>query len=165
MKTLLDFFLRHLLTVPALALVLSLLWVVVYYVLLLLGHMGDLTASPDGASALTAGLLFIVLCTLMIGWGIFAPACGLGLLVTRLLRRSRYWAIPIVWATASLIAYACQSAYYQQHPAATMPTPLALYLQTAAFLTIPLAIYWWLTEGLLLLPAALHRRAASASEA
>jgi hypothetical protein len=139
------FLLRHLVAVPVLTLVLCLGWVLVYLVLLVVAAVTD--SGIGGPLALPAGLIFFGVAGVVLGWGVFAPACAVGAALCTVFRLPGIAAIPFVWLSALGFSYAVFS--FAAHimtiePAASASAPLLLF---ALGISIPLGIYWWLTEG------------------
>jgi len=109
-------------------------WTLLYGVLLLFALFTG--GGIGGPLAYPAGMIAIGLAGVGIGWGMFAPACGVGAWVCTRLRWPGIAAIPIVFLVfALLFAVVCRG------------VTGAVSLKALAFLSFPLGAYWWLTEG------------------
>jgi len=106
MKALLPviaFFGRHFLIVPFAALAGCILWTVAYLILLLVAVVGD--KGVGGPLAYPAGIATVIFPCFVLGWGVFAPSCGLGVLFCVIFRTNRFWAIPVVFTAAFLLSW------------------------------------------------------------
>lgn len=124
---------------------LCLLWTLVYVALLVVAVV---TNSGLGSPVLwPIGIVLLIGCCAMICWGVFAPACAVGELARRALRRPRLLAIPFVVCTAALVWVLVA------HLAERMVAPGMSASTTGRmkfflfYLTLPLGVYWWATEG------------------
>lgn len=140
-----TFLLRHLLIVPALAIVGCVLWTIVYVVLLLAAMVFD--QGVGGPLAYPAGLLMVVVATMVVGWGVFAPASAIGAVFCGVFRLPRIAAIPIVFLSAFFLSYLLYWAYIHYVTTHSMPSWSVVLKNFTLFLSVPLGVYWWLAEG------------------
>jgi len=140
-----TFILRHLIAVPLIAAALCLGWIVLYFILLVIAAISD--SGIGGPLALPAGLIFIVLLAASVGWGVFTPACAVGATVCSLFRLPKLAAIPIVWVATCVFGYAIYWLFIRFMTTHSMPPASDVLLYSALFLSIPVGIYWWITEG------------------
>lgn len=120
------------------------IWTLIYLLLFVFalffgGGLGGPLAYP-------AGLVSIALMG-AVGWGIFAPASGIGAVFCRLFHLPRLAAIPATFLSALILSYAvyaCFIPWLTTHPMPDAATFLKSYL---LYLAVPLGIYWWLIEG------------------
>lgn len=136
-----TFAIRHALAVPLAIVAGCLLWTVAYVILLLVAvvsgqGLGGPLAYPGGIFAVVAG-------GLVIGWGIFAPACAAGALFCGITGLTRFAAIPVVFASGFLFG----GLIYWAFSSDPMPPFLKILAGYAVFLSVPLGVYWWVTEG------------------
>jgi len=143
--TAMTFSARHLLFVPVAVIAGCILWTVAYLMLLLAAII--FSQGVGGPLAYPAGVVAILGTTIVIGWGIFAPASAIGAIVCALLKLPRLAAIPIVTASAFLLSYLLYWGYIELVTTHSMPSAAVILKNFAIFLSIPLGIYWWLTEG------------------
>lgn len=144
MKTALPvitFAIRHALASPLAIVVGCVLWTVVYVLLLLCAvifgqGLGGLLAYPGGIVAVVVG-------GFLIGWGIFAPACAVGAVFCGITGLARFAAIPVVFLSGFLFSYAI----YWALSSDPMPSFWPFLGNYALFLSVPLGVYWWVTEG------------------
>ena len=156
------FAIRHFLAVIISMALGCIAWSLFYLFLLLYalcfgGSLGSPIAYP-------LGLLLICSACAWIGWGIFAPAAGIGRIFCWFTAWPQMTAIPIVFASAFALLYLV----YLLSPAllleAPVPSPWVVLKNFTLFLSVPLAIYWWLTEGFGALTDAIMRWLADRSE-
>jgi hypothetical protein len=121
-----TFALRHALAVPLAIVAGCVLWTVAYVLLLLWAVVFG--GGLGGPLAYPAGIVAVVVGGALIGWGIFAPACAVGALVCGVAGWPRLAAIPLVFISGFLFSYVILQNY-------------------ALFLSVPLGVYWWVTEG------------------
>lgn len=153
------FLARHVFFVVFCILTACLLWTLLYSILLVLSLCAG--QGPGGPLAYPGGLIAIVLACAVFGWGIAAPASAAGALLCAVLRLPRLAAIPLVFTSA--FALSCLLWWLWTEIATTRSMPR---LGQAArffllYLSIPLGVYWWLTEGPGALFDALRRRLAN----
>jgi hypothetical protein len=127
------------------------LWTIAYFALLLIAVVTN--QGPGGPLAYPAGILAVLVVCVLVGWGIFAPASAVGIIFCRLFRLPRLAAIPVVWL-AALWLYSALRGSGPNH--SILPDATALQ-NFGFFLSLPLGIYWWLTEGPGALFDTLHR--------
>jgi len=139
------FILRHLIAVPLIAAVLCIGWIVLYFILLLIAVISN--SGIGGPLALPAGLIFIVLLAASLGWGVFTPACAVGATVCGLFRLPRLLAIPIVWVSTCAFGYAVYWIHIRFMTTHPMPPASVVLFYSALCLSIPVGVYWWITEG------------------
>lgn len=121
-----TFAIRHALATPLAIVAGCLLWTLAYFILLLCAVIFG--QGLGGPLAYPAGIIAVVVGGLVIGWGIFAPACAVGALFCGITGWSRFAAIPVVFVSGFLLSYVLVQNY-------------------ALVLALPLGIYWWATEG------------------
>lgn len=143
--TVMTFAARHLLFVPVAVIAGCVLWTVAYVMLLLAAIIFN--QGVGGPLAYPAGIVAILVTTIVTGWGIFAPASAIGAIVCALLKLPRLVAIPIVTASAFLLSYLLYWGYIELVTTHSMLSAAVILKNFAIFLSIPLGIYWWLTEG------------------
>lgn len=136
---------RHLPVVPIAIVVGCIIWTIIYVILLLAAIIFNL--GLGGPLAYPAGIIAIVVPTIVIGWGVFAPASAVGAIVCSFLKLPRLAAIPIVTAAAFGLTYLLYWGYIESVTTHSMPSALVVLKNFAVFLSIPLGIYWWITEG------------------
>ena len=141
----LTFAVRHLLIVPFTILVVCLLWTIAYILLLIAAVVMD--GGIGSPLVFPAGIIMIILTCLVIGWGIFAPACAVGAVSCKLLGLPRLAAIPVVFVSGFGLSYLLCLAFVGILATEPMPSVGAVLKNFTLFLSIPLGIYWWLTEG------------------
>jgi hypothetical protein len=141
----LTFAARHLLFVVFAAFAGCLFWTIAYIVLLTVAVIGD--QGLGGPLAFAAGIITVLVSCIFIGWGVFAPASAIGSIFCALLRLPRIAAIPVVCASAFFFSYVLYWGYIVLITTHSMPSALEVLKNFAIFLSLPLGIYWWLTEG------------------
>jgi hypothetical protein len=140
-----TFAVRHLLFVPIAIVAGCVLWTVAYVILLVTAVVFDLgVGSP---LAYPTGIVAILVGAIVIGWGIFAPASAIGAIACALLKLPRLAAIPIVTVSAFVLSYLLYWGYIEWVTTHSMPSATIVLKNFAIFLSIPLGIYWWITEG------------------
>lgn len=148
MKSLIPFItfaIRHALATPVAIVAGCVLWTVAYLLLLLwaviFGHgLGGPLAYPAGIVAVVAG-------GVLIGWGIFAPACAAGALFCGFSGFTRFAAIPVVFAVGFLFSYLIYWVFIEWGTTSPIPSFGIIIGNYAMFLSVPLGGYWWVTEG------------------
>jgi len=140
-----SFLLRHFLFVAAAAVAGCVLWTVVYLVLLAFAVIAN--KGLGGPLAYPGGLLAVVVCCAVFGWGIFAPACGVGALICRTFRWPRIAAIPFVYLAAVGFGYLICAVHAGVDATRSMPSAWDVLKPFTLYLSVPLGIYWWLTDG------------------
>jgi|GEM_PF-2200566 len=148
-------FVRHGVVLAAATVVGSGLWAALYVALLCIAAI-----SGGGAgSPLTfpAGLLGILVLSVVLGGGIFAFASGAGSLACSFFRLPKISAIPLAFVGGFLLTWWTSWFWAAVLPQFDPPP----FLQVASFyllyLTVPLGAYWWLTEGPLAVVDACYR--------
>jgi hypothetical protein len=141
----LTFVARHLLFVVFAMFVGCILWIVAYFLLLAIAVVGD--QGIGGPLALPAGLIAVIASCIFIGWGVFAPASAIGAIFCGLLKLPRLAAIPIVTVAAFVLSYLIYWGYIELATTHFMPSVWTILKNFGIFLSVPLGIYWWLTEG------------------
>jgi hypothetical protein len=140
-----TFAVRHLLIVPIAIAAGCILWTIIYIVLLLVAIIFN--QGVGGPLAYPVGIFAILVATITIGWGIFAPASAIGAIACGLLKLPRLAAIPFVTASAFGLSYLLYWGYIELVTTHSMPSAAVVLKNFAMFLSIPLGIYWWITEG------------------
>lgn len=141
----LSFLARHFLFVVFAMFVGCAAWVVAYFLLLAIAIIDD--QGVGGPLALPAGLVAVVACCGVLGWGIFAPASAIGAIFCGLMKLPRLAAIPVVTAAAFVLTYVLYGGYIEVVTTGSMPSPGIVLKNFAIYLSVPLGAYWWLTEG------------------
>lgn len=139
------FFVRHALMIFMAMMVGCVMWTLIYAFLLFLALM--LGQGWGGPLAYPAGIIAILLTCLVIGAGVFAPACAIGAMACSFLKWPRFAAIPIVAVAAFGLSYALARGYIARVPSETIPSVVVVLKIFVMFLSIPLGGYWWITEG------------------
>lgn len=137
--------LRHLLFVPLVILVGCMLWTIVYLILLVAAMIWG--GGLGGPFAYPAGIVAIVLTVLPVGWGICAPATLVGAAVCKTFGWPRLAAIPVVFLFGFGLFCGLSWAYIEWFTTQSMPRFGELVKNYVIFLSLPLGVYWWLTEG------------------
>ena len=141
----LSFLARHLLFVLLAMLVGCVIWTVAYLVLFVIAMLAD--QGLGGPLAYPAGLMAIVVACAVIGWGFFAPASAVGALFCGLLKWPRLWAIPLVTLTVLVLCYLVSWPFVEMGVLYEAPSFWMVLKNFAIYLSVPLGVYWWLTEG------------------
>lgn len=141
----LTFFARHLLFVVFAMFAGCLLWTLAYFLLLAIAVIGD--QGIGGPLAFPAGLITVIAACIFLGWGVFAPASAIGAIFCALFKLPRLAAIPFVTIAAFILSYLLYWGYIELVTTHSMPGAGIVLKNFAIFLSIPLGIYWWLTEG------------------
>ncbi len=120
-------------------------WTLIYFLLMLIAIIGNYgIGSPI---AYPAGIFLIATPCVLIGWGIFTPAAAIGRIFTWFLRLPRIAAIPVVFISAFTLSHLVCWAWIELATTQAMPSSWVILKKFSLFLSIPLGIYWWLTEG------------------
>lgn len=137
----LSFAVRHFLIVALAIAAGCVLWTLAYFLLIAIAVIGN--QGMGGPLAYPAGVFAIFAACSLLGWGVFAPASGIGAILCRRFRLPPLAAIPVVFLGACLIF-----CLLYRLCAADSPPPVSVMLKRFAIcLSLPLGIYWWLTEG------------------
>ncbi|PTY00578.1 hypothetical protein DB345_00305 [Spartobacteria bacterium LR76] len=121
-----------------------------YLVLLLIAVLGN--GGLGGPQALPVGLLAVVVVCAIVGWGIFTPACAAGYVLRSLFEPPMLAILLTVWLAGTLLGYAWDWIFVTRILHEPGP-PLAWTMaRSALFLSVPLGLYWWATEGAAMLP-------------
>ncbi len=148
----LSFTARHLLIV-ALAIVAGcVLWTFAYLLLLAIAVIGD--RGLGGPLAYPARIFAIFAACMLLGWGIFTPASGIGAIFCRLLHLPLLAAIPVVTVSAFLLFCLLHGLFTEN----SLPPVQIMLKNFVIYLSLPLGAYWWLTEGPGALLDAIKRR-------
>lgn len=156
------FGLRHFLAVCIAMILGCVAWTILYLLLLLCAIcFNEGVGSPI---AYPAGLLAIAMTCSAVGWGVFTPATGIGRIFCWLTQFPLLSAIPVVAISAfgisCLISMLVPSVILDK----TAPSVWVVLKYFSLYLSIPLTIYWWLTEGPGALTDAIMRWLAGRSE-
>lgn len=156
------FGLRHFLAVCIAIIIGCVVWTVGYFGLLLYA----ICFNEGLGSPLTypAGLLGIGFICSFVGWGIFTPASGLGRIFCWLTQLPLLAAIPVVALSAFAFSYLISALVPLSFLDEPVPSAWVTLKYFILCLSIPLAIYWWLTEGINALSDAIMRWQATRSE-
>lgn len=141
----LSFIARHFLFVVLASIAGCVLWTIAYVVLLAVAVIGG--HGVGGPLAYPAGLFAVVAACVVLGWGIFAPASAVGLLVCQIFRWPRIAAIPLVFGAAFGLSFLLFRIHTGLASTGSTPSSGVVFWNFTVFLSIPLGIYWWLTEG------------------
>ncbi|SKA85525.1 hypothetical protein SAMN02745166_01162 [Prosthecobacter debontii] len=136
---------RHITAVGLLCLLACLLWTLLYGGLLI--YAGFTDGRPGGPLAYPAGLILILIFCLWVGGGIFAPACGIGFLMTRLTRCPQFAAVPIVFIAGFGLTWLMGVLYADHITTSPRPELESVLWSYLLFFSLPLGLYWWLVEG------------------
>lgn len=141
----LAFLARHLLFVLFAIATGCVVWTALYFCLLLIASFTG--AGIGGPLALPAGIIAIMGTGMIVGWGVFTPACAVGEIFRRMANLPRLAAIPVVFVMAGLLSYFGYLAFIKSLTTHSMPSVTKVALYYVMFLSVPLGLYWWLTEG------------------
>lgn len=141
----LAFVARHFLFVVLAMITGGVLWTIAYLVLLVLAVLSG--QGLGGSLAYPAGILTAIATGVFLGWGVFAPSAAMGSIFCGLFGFPRIAAIPVVFAAAFFLSYLLYWGYIELGTTHSMPSAWAVLKNFSIFLSIPLGIYWWLTEG------------------
>jgi len=141
----LTFVMRHFLIVVLAAFVGCVLWTIGYFLLLLVAVIWN--QGVGGPLAYPSGIILIIACCVFLGWGVFAPASGIGAIFCTMFRLPRLVAIPVVFTSAFLLSYLLYWIYFERFTPHSMDSVGIVLQNFAVFISVPLGIYWWLTEG------------------
>ena len=140
-----SFAARHIMFVVFAMLVGCLLWTLTYGALLLVAVMGN--HGLGGPLAYPAGIITILAACIFLGWGVFAPATAFGAILCTVFQWPRLAAIPWVFLAAFLLSLALYAGYIHGMTTDPMPPAWDVLKNFSVFLSLPLGVYWWLTEG------------------
>ena len=149
---------RHLLIVPVAMIAGCVLWTVVYVLLLLVAVIGN--QGVGGPLAYPAGIVAIIAASVLIGWGIFAPASAMGAVFCKLFGWPRIAAVPVVFGAALILSYWFYWLLIHALTTHSMPSMWVVLKYFTIYLSVPLGAYWWVTEGPGTLLDAFRRRVA-----
>ena len=148
MKTaipIITFLARHFLCVVLAMIVGCIAWAIAYLALLAIAVVTN--QGLGGPLAFPAGIIAVVGVSTLLGWGVFAPASAAGAVFCGLLRLPRIAAIPVVCLAAFILSYLAYWAYIELITTYSMPSTWTVLKHFGIYLSVPLGIYWWLTEG------------------
>lgn len=156
------FGLRHFLAVCIAMIIGCVVWTVGYFGLLLYA----ICFNEGLGSPLTypAGLIAIGFTCSFVGWGIFTPAAGIGRVFCWLTQLPLLTAIPVVALSAFCFSYLISMLVPIAFLDEAAPSVWVTLKYFTLILSVPLAIYWWLTEGIDALSDAIMRWLAIRSE-
>ena len=140
-----TFALRHFLIVCFAMLAGFILWTIAYVVLLAIAVIWN--KGLGGPLAYPSGILAILATGIFIGWSIFAPASAIGAVFCRIFGLPRLAAIPVVFLSSFVISYFLYWAYIELVTTHSMPSAWIVFKNHTIYLSVPLGVYWWLTEG------------------
>ncbi len=141
----LTFIARHLLVVSFAILVGCVLWTIAYILLLVVAVIWN--QGVGGPLAYPAGIIAILGASIVVGWGIFTPASAIGAVFCGVFQLPRLAAIPVVFMSALVISYLMYWAFIANLTTHSMPSTWAVVKHFLIFLSAPLGVYWWVTEG------------------
>lgn len=141
----LSFVARHLLFVVFAMFAGCVLWVAAYFLLLVIAVIGN--QGIGGPLTLPAGLIAVIVSCIFLGWGVFAPASAIGAIFCGLLKLPRLAAIPVVTIAAFVLTYMVYWGYIESVTTHSMPSVWIVLKNFVIYLSVPLGVYWWLTEG------------------
>lgn len=156
--TALCFVARHSWIVPLAAILGCVLWTIAYVFLLIVAIVWN--QGVGGPLAYPAGIIAVVGASMVLGWGVFAPASAIGAVCCRVFRLPNIAAIPVVFVSAFVLSYFFYAAYAGLAND-SIPSVGTVLKNFVIFLSVPLGVYWWLTEGPTALFDAFHRWAES----
>lgn len=139
------FLLRHAVVTPVIAAVLCAAWMAFYLVLLLIAALGN--GGLDGPLALPVGLLAVIAVCAIVGWGIFTPACAAGYVLRSLFKPPMLVILLTVWLTGAALGYAWAWLFVTRLMHESAPPVAWTMARSALYLSVPLGLYWWATEG------------------
>ncbi|MGJ8643526.1 MAG: hypothetical protein ACSHX9_08980 [Luteolibacter sp.] len=160
--SIIAFGLRHFLAVCLAMIIGCVVWTVIYLLLLL--YAICFNEGLGGPLAYPTGLIAIGFACSFVGWGIFTPATGIGRIFCWLTQLPLLAAIPVVAISAFGLSYLLAALVPVAFLDESMPSVWIILKYFTLYLSIPLAIYWWLTEGPGALSDAIMRWLASRSE-
>ena len=121
------------------------LWTIVYLGLVFTAVITN--QGVGGPLAFPAGIATVVIACISIGWGIFAPATAMGSMFCRALGLPRLAAIPVVFVAGFVLSYLLYWAFIERLTTHPMPPVWIVLKNFGIYLSLPLGVYWWLTEG------------------
>jgi hypothetical protein len=136
---------RHFLAVALGAFIGCIIWTLLYIGLLIYAMFSG--GGLGGPLAYPGGIIAIIVACVLFGWGIFAPASGFGAIFCALLGLPRLAAIPVVFLGAFVLSHLLYWAFISFGTTHSMPSSWIIFKNFSLFLSVPLGIYWWLTEG------------------
>ena len=140
-----SFVTRHLLIVSLAIIAGCILWTIAYFVLLIVAVI--LNKGLGGPIAYPAGIIAIIVAGISIGWGIFAPACAIGVVFWKIFGLPRIAAIPVVFGSALVLSSLLYWAFIEAITTSPMPSMWVVLKNHTIVLSVPLGAYWWVTEG------------------
>jgi hypothetical protein len=141
----LTFATRHFLIVAFAIIAGFILWSIAYLLLLVIAVIGN--QGLGGPLAYPAGVIAIVGACIVLGWGVFTPASGIGAIFCWVFQLPRLAVIPVVFGSAFLLSYLLYWGYTGLITTHSMPSVWIVAKNFTIFLSVPLGAYWWLTEG------------------
>ncbi|MCH2175902.1 MAG: hypothetical protein MK193_09265 [Lentisphaeria bacterium] len=139
------FIIRHFILVLTAILLAALSWTVVYLLCLLIALLSG--QDMGGILAYPAWLIFITSIIAVFGWGVFAPACGIGLLCCKKFKLPNIYAPPIVFATAVFLSFHSYRFFAEIMDLNQVSDPMEFLKYFLLYATLPLSIYWLISEG------------------
>jgi hypothetical protein len=136
---------RHFMIVALAIIAGCILWTIAYLVLLMVAVIWN--QGVGGPLAYPAGIVAIISTCIFTGWGVFAPASGVGIVFCSKFGLPRLAAIPVVFGTAFVISYLMYWAFIELLTTHSMPSAWIVLKNYMVYLSVPLGAYWWLTEG------------------
>lgn len=118
-----------------------LVWSGCYVVLLGVALVFD--SGAGGPLAWPGGLALVGCVCAGVGWGVFAPASGFGLVICRWTGLPRLAAIPVVFVGAFLLSWFWGRLFMGWNETLGW-FPIKGFI---LYLSVPLGVYWWVTEG------------------
>lgn len=140
-----TFLARHFLFVVLAMIAGCVIWTFAYLVLLAIAVITD--QGLGGPLAFPAGIIIVVASCVFLGWGVFAPASATGAIFCGLFRLPRIAAIPVVCLAVFIFSYLIYWACIELVTTHSMPPISTVLKNFGIFLSVPLGVYWWLTEG------------------
>lgn len=142
----LAFVLKHLVCAVLAAVVAGFGWIVVYYGLLIWAMIGD--AGVGSPVALPVGILPVSFTAFVVCVAVFAPACAAGRVFCYISGLPDFSAIPVVLVAAVLVSFGVtQMIDPNEVQGVRAMVGGEGFLVRAARISVPLGIYWWMTEG------------------
>ncbi len=140
-----TFALRQGLALAAAVLAGWILWTLIYLLLIALAVL--LNEPLGGPASWPMGMILVVVVGMVLGLGIFVPACGIGRLLGAILRLPRFAEIPIVFLGDLVLSCTLYGLHIRHLTTHSMPKMGTVIWNYGIFIAGPLGAWWWLTEG------------------
>lgn len=140
------FLIRHAIAITVVTGCLCIGWTIIYFALFLLAILTNSGLGSPLSYPIT--LVFLLISSLVICGGIFAPSCGMGALICYLAKWPRLVSIPFTFVAALALSYLAYWFFIFFVTTHSMPPAVVILQSFLLYLSIPLGVYWWVTEGL-----------------